>query len=151
MIDDATPLRSKLKKKGSRYGQLDQPYLVALLCAGDLVEDHDIADALLGTTAVRYYPGTQRTEIVRQLEGFWHARKGPQNTRVSAVMTVPRLNWSSIIITEPTIWLNPWSAHPLKAPLPWRTHTITTDGHFTTTEATRSAANVLALPASWPA
>jgi hypothetical protein len=151
LLDDAAPLRSKLKRKGSRYGSLDRAYVVALLCAGDFVEDRDIADALLGSTAIRVNPLTHAADAARQPDGFWHGPRGPQNTRVSAVLTVPQLNWSSAAVVEPTLWLNPWAAHPLPVTLPWRTHQIAPDGHFTTIEATVTAAELLDLPERWPA
>jgi hypothetical protein len=149
-IDDASQLRSKLKRKGTRYGQLDRPYVVALLCAGDFVEDRDIADALLGTTALRFNPYTHETGTVRQLDGFWHGPKGPQNTRVSALITIAQLNWGSAAVVGPTVWLNPWAARPLRASLPWRTYDISSDGHFTETEATVQAHELLDLPETWP-
>jgi hypothetical protein len=60
-LDDATPLRRKLKRKAGRYGALELPNIVALLCAGDFADDKDIADALLGTTAIQYNPSTLAT------------------------------------------------------------------------------------------
>ncbi len=150
-LDDTTPLRSKLKRKAGHYGQLDRSYVIALLCAGDFVEDHDIADALLGSTAVRYSPRTGSLEPVREPNGFWHGANGPQNSRVSAVITVPQLSWSAITAVEPTVWIQPWAAHPLAASLPWRTQHIAADGRIETTEALRSPIDFLALPDRWPA
>ena len=149
ILDDASPLRAKLKRKAGHYGELGRPYVIALLCAGDFVEDHDIADALLGTTAIRYSPDTRNVETVRQPDGFWHGSDGPQNSRVSAVITLPQLHWHTITTTEPTIWIQPWAAHPLKARLPWRTQHIANDGRIKTTQATRSQSELFELPAGW--
>jgi hypothetical protein len=150
VLDDATPLRRKLKRKAGRYDALELPYTVALLCAGDFADDKDIADALLGTTAIQFDPSTLATRAVRQLDGFWHGPNGPQNTSVSTVVTIPQLSWSSITAVEPTVWLNPWAARPLAAALPWRTHDIVQNGHITTREATRSPADLFELPERWP-
>jgi hypothetical protein len=149
-LDDAAPLRRKLKRKAGRYGALELPYVVALLCAGDFADDKDIADALLGTTAIQFNPSTLATRTVRQPDGFWHGPNGPQNTSVSAAVTVPQLSSWSIIAVEPTVWLNPWAARPLTAALPWRTHHIAKDGHINTSEATRTPADLFELPQLWP-
>jgi hypothetical protein len=149
-LDDATPLRRKLKRKAGRYGSLELPYVVALLCAGDFADDKDIADALLGTTAIQYNPSTNETRTVRQPDGFWHGPNGPQNTSVSAVVTVPQLSSWSITAVEPTVWLNPWAVRPLTVALPWRTHNIATDGHIDTSEASRTPADLFELPQLWP-
>ncbi len=117
-LDDATTLRRKLKRKAGRYGALELPYVVALLCAGDFADDKDIADALLGATAIQYNPTTLETRTVRQPDGFWHGPSGPQNTSVSAVVTIPQLSSWSITAVEPTVWLNPWAARSFTAALP---------------------------------
>jgi hypothetical protein len=48
-IEDVAPLRRKLKKKARHYGDLDHPYVIAVLCAGTFVDDADISAALYGT------------------------------------------------------------------------------------------------------
>jgi hypothetical protein len=47
-LDDAKPLRRKLKRKAGLYGKLDLPFAVALLCGGAFADDKDIADAQHG-------------------------------------------------------------------------------------------------------
>ncbi len=150
-LDDATPLRRKLKRKASRYDALELPYVVALLCAGDFAEDKDIVDALLGTTAIQFDRSTLKIRGVRQPDGFWHGPNGPQNTTVSAVVTIPQLSWSSIAAVVPTVWLNPWAARPLTAALPWRTHEIAKNGRISTREATLAPVDLFELPPRWPA
>jgi hypothetical protein len=149
-LDDAKPLRRKLKHKAALYGPLDRPYVIALLCAGDFADDRDIADALLGSAAVQYNLTTRKTISIRQADGFWHGPRGPQNTSVSAVVTVPQLSSSAITVVEPTVWLNPWAARPLVAELPWRTQEIAPDGRITTHDATRTPAELFELPERWP-
>ncbi len=149
-LDDATPLRRKLKTKARHYGRLDLPFVIAVLCAGDFAEDKDVADALFGTTMLRLDPATGRVQTVRNRdEAFWLSPAGPINTGVSAVVTIPRLSTSAIAVSEPTVWLNPWAAKPLTTELPWRT--ISTDGgEVQVREASRSAAEIFDLPAGWP-
>ena len=149
VLEDAVPIRSKLKKKASRYGDMDRPYLVGLLCAGDFADDCDIAAALLGKTLLRFHVASGHAEPVREPDGFWWGPKGPQNTRVSGVLTVPQLNCGSITSVEPTLWLSPWAQRPFTISMPWRTQRITTCGHFELTEATRRAADILPKLA-WP-
>ncbi|HZV75128.1 MAG TPA: hypothetical protein VFF79_15545 [Conexibacter sp.] len=151
LLDDAAPLRAKLKRKAGHYGELDRPYVVGLLCAGDFVEDRDIADALLGSITLRYSPATQEMETVRAPDGFWYGVGGPKNRRVSAVITIPQLSWHALAAAEPTVWVQPWAARPLSVDLPWRTHSINADGRITTTEARCPSAELFALPTGWPA
>jgi hypothetical protein len=36
------------KKAGHGYGLADRPFVIAVLCAGDFVDEHDIAQTLFG-------------------------------------------------------------------------------------------------------
>lgn len=150
-LDDVTPLRRKLKTKARRYGPLELPFVVAVLCAGDFADDRDIADALFGSTMLRIDPATGQAQTIRNTdEAFWLGPDGPMNTGVSAVVTVPQLSASAITAVQPTLWLNPWAARPLTTDLPWRTMSIGGDGTVRTREATRSAAELFDLPERWP-
>jgi hypothetical protein len=149
-LNDAKPLRTNLKGKTGVYGTLDQPFVVALLCAGDFADDKDVADALLGSTGVRYNLATRETSWTREPDGFWHGPRGPQNTSVSAVVTIPQLSSSAITAVEPTVWLNPWATRPFVAQLPWRTQEMAPDGRITTHDAARTPADLFELPERWP-
>lgn len=106
-VNDVRPLRRKIKKKASRYGDLDQPYLLAVLALGDQVRERDVEHALLGAAP--------RDHAV------WHGPGGPCNRRLSGVLVARAL--SSIdpsASVAPSLWLNPWASRPLGLALPWR-------------------------------
>jgi hypothetical protein len=108
-VNDVRPLRRKIKKKASRYGDLDKPYLVAVLALGDAVRERDVEHALLGTGA--------RDHAV------WHGPGGPCNTRLSGVLVARGLrstNPAAAAAALPTLWRNPWALRPLGLALPWR-------------------------------
>jgi hypothetical protein len=150
VIDDAKPLRRKLKRKAGRYGEMELPYVIAVLCAGDFADDKDIADALFGSVSLRFDIRTGRATPVREPDALWIGPKGPQNTRVSAVLTIPQLSWSAIAAVEPTVWLNPWAARPLTAELPWRTKAIAPDGSMGTREPRVTPAALFEISPRWP-
>jgi len=149
-LDDAGPLRSKLKHKATHYGEFDAPYVIAALCVGTFVEDHDVEKALLGDTSYVWDPQQGRLAGLRRPNGLWHRPGKPVNTRVSAVVTIPQLSAASAATAEPTVWINPWAERPIVLEFPWRRQEIAFDGGITTREATTPAAEVLGLPPSWP-
>lgn len=108
-VNDVRPLRRKIKKKASRYGALDMPYLLAVLALGDRVCERDVEHALLGAAP--------RDHAV------WHGPGGPCNTRLSGVL-VGRALWSAdpfaAAVATPALWRNPWASRPLDVALPWR-------------------------------
>jgi hypothetical protein len=104
-VNDVRPLRRKIKKKASRYGALDRPYLLAVLALGDAVREHDVERALLGAG--------DRDHAV------WHGPGGPCNTRLSGVLVVRGLRSTDpTAALVPSMWHNPWALRPLAA-APW--------------------------------
>ena len=108
-VDDVRPLRRKIKKKASRYGDLDRPYLLAVLALGDGVCERDVEHALLG--------GAPHDHAV------WHGPGGPCNTRLSGVLVGRGLRSTDpfgAAAARPELWRNPWASRPLSLALPWR-------------------------------
>lgn len=115
--------KTLIAKAGHGYSLEDRPFVIAALCAGVMVDDNDIAQALFGR--LRYFIGSSASgELDAEFGGggLWVTAGGsPVNTRVSAVLTVTDLAPGSMAIVEPTLWLNPWAAHPLREDaFPWR-------------------------------
>ena len=110
-VNDVRPLRRKIKKKAARYGELDRPYLLAVLALGDAVRERDVEHALLGEGAAG------RDHAV------WHGPGGPCNTRLSGVLVARGLRSTdplSSAAAAPALWQNPWALRPLGLVLPWR-------------------------------
>lgn len=109
-VNDVRPLRRKIKKKAARYGDLDRPYLLAVLALGDAVRERDVEQALLGAS--------------ERDHGVWRGPGGPCNTRLSGVLVARGLRSSdprpAAPVAQPALWRNPWALRPLGLALPWR-------------------------------
>jgi len=108
-VDDVRPLRRKIKKKAARYGDLDKPYVLAVLALGGAVRERDVEQALLGCS--------ERDHAV------WHGPGGACNTRLSGVLVARGLRSTdpfAAASATPALWLNPWASRPLGLALPWR-------------------------------
>jgi hypothetical protein len=152
-LDDVTPLTRVLRKKaGHGYEIADRPFVIAVLCAGDFVDEHDIAQALFGPIEYRVSMQTDRTTGHYLPGGLWHDRRGPRNRHVSAVLTASNLTPSGIAAVEPCLWLNPAASRPLDPlSLPWRRWEIDSTGRPIEQAPTSSAAGIFGLPPRWPA
>jgi hypothetical protein len=113
-VNDVRPLRRKIKKKAARYGELDRPYLLAVLALGDRVSERDVERALLGSGAD---PTAGRCD-----HAVWRGPGGPCNTRLSGVLVARGLRSTDPLARDaaPGLWLNPWALRPLGLALPWR-------------------------------
>jgi hypothetical protein len=110
-VNDVRPLRRKIKKKAARYGDLDKPYLLAVLALGDRVCERDVEHALLGRS--------ERDHAV------WHGPAGPCHTRLSGVLVARGLRSTDpfaaeAVAAQPALWRNPWALLPLGLALQWR-------------------------------
>jgi hypothetical protein len=108
-VNDVRPLRRKIKKKAARYGELNQPYLLAVLALGDRVRACDVEQALLGASP--------RDHAV------WHGPGGPCNRRLSGVLVAQALRSTdpfAAAAAAPVLWRNPWALRPVGLALPWR-------------------------------
>jgi hypothetical protein len=134
-------------KAGHGYELGGRPLVLAVLCAGALVNENDIAQALFGRLA--YSVPAAGTDTTGHFlgGGLWMDRGGkPTNTRVSAVLTVTELTPYSCASAEPVLWLNPAAANPIpRDVLPWRAWEIDERGAFVEHDARRTPAEVLGL------
>jgi hypothetical protein len=147
IVNDVRPLRRKIKKKAARYGELDRPYLLAVLALGDFVSDRDVVHALLGAAAA----GCEAHGRSRHDHAVWIGPGGPCNTRLSGVLVARGLTPARLASTMPTLWENPWALRPLDVELPWRTARFDAAGGAVAFSAAATGADaLLGLAAGWP-
>lgn len=144
--------RKTLDRKGGHYGQLDKPFVVALLGMSSFMEDRDMEQALFGSLAVQYYVNDPGREVkwVRQRDGFWMRGTQPRGTRVSAVLAGTGLMPWCPARGLPRLWLNPWATKPLIVTDPFPTAIVNDRGLMVSTETNVEAHVVLGLPQDWP-
>lgn len=93
---------------------------------------------------------TGEAQPIRDSEMLWLRAGQPCNTRISAVLTLEQLSWSSTTSVGPTLWLNQWAARPLAVGLPFRTVRVGEDGVPQTQEASTSSAALFQRPPGRP-
>ena len=115
MIDAWSPIGNAIKSKGSKYGELDKPLLVAVNLNSFHLEDIDEMQALYGQEQYVYQVGgvDQEPRMERAPNGAWHGKSGPQYTRVSGAWIFNDLRPSSMAMRRQTIYFNPWAKNPL--------------------------------------
>ena len=114
-------IRNAVMRKATRYGKLDQPYMLAINCLDLSAEETDVFNALLGGECMDVVISAERETIcneTRQPTGAFHGPEGPRNTRVSAVLVFLQLNPWSMHAAEPFLIHNPHAKRPLD-PAPW--------------------------------
>ena len=125
--------------------------MIAVLCAGDFIDEHDIAQALFGQIEYRLGTSSGRADGDFQPGGLWHDGRGARYTRVSAVLTASNLTPDAVAAVEPRLWLNPAAAHPIDpSSLPWRRLELDPSGRFVEHPPTMTSAGRWVLPDNGP-
>lgn len=112
---DTTLVLDAVKKKGSRYGELSIPFIVAVGASTAFPDAEDIEMALYGKT-IEYLESPPGTAHERLSDGYWTPSSDGPHSNVTAVLVVDNpapWTWAK---NTPVLWR---SAHPgsLTAPL----------------------------------
>jgi hypothetical protein len=160
IVSAETEIRAALKKKGSRYGDFNVPYVVVVDCKDELTggdrNAESFVDAVFGTVVTRvttFASGGHETKEVRKDDGYWGHIKTPRHQNVSAAILLPKPNlwhlredrWQPLLLKHPS------ATHALSdgfLPLPGFQYGVEKDA-FEKVEGTRLA-DILGLPEPWP-
>jgi hypothetical protein len=112
-VDVASSIKSAIKRKYRRYGELDLPYIFALNVVDPFADGYSLADALFGQEVINLNFDTGERSISRQPNGSWLGPKDWQKTRMSAICVFKRLRPVMMHTVSPTIWHHPFAKNPL--------------------------------------
>ncbi|WP_370325524.1 hypothetical protein [Euzebya sp.] len=151
-VQDDEGIRAALTDKGSAYGSLGAPFVVAVASGSMSLDDDDVLNALYGTEVIElrtFADGTQSTAATRKPDGYWYKGDHWDHRGVSAVLIVKSLHPAFVGKQQHTIWEHPDPEVPVD-PLPiWR-RSLIEDGDMTFVEPERSQAEWFGLGDPWP-
>lgn len=134
-----------LEEKARRYGDLDRPFVIALLANDVFVDEENIAAALYGDPS--FGVDADGNVSFGRAGGLWAGG----GTRVSAVLTARNLVPASIAVVESLLWRAPQATDPLNTQLPFATAAwLTPEGEIAVGDRHQSMRDYFALPADWP-
>jgi hypothetical protein len=156
-ITQITPhqeIRPGLKKKASRYGELDLPYVVAIDCLSMYHREEGVIDALLGEPYVaftRQADGSMKEEHRRRPDGVWYGPPNgqPQNTRMSGVLAFFRIDAWNFVTKNGLFIPNPWASKPAPALNLGTSELTLVNGAYQRSEGS-PVGQLLDMPANWP-
>lgn len=151
LVDAWTPIRNTIKFKGSKYGELDKPLLVAVDVDTYFLDRIDEMQALYGQEQYIFAVDDPSREprLERAPNGVWRGKKGPQYTRVSGAWIFNDLNPYTIASRRHTIYFNPWASLPLPDALKQMPHAFAEGGKMQWKDGI-SLRQVFALQDGWP-
>jgi hypothetical protein len=113
-LTDDVDLKACLERKSKRYGDLDAPYVIAVLERTQFGGDEHRVDALYGSPAVTISLESDETHGFRRGNGFWRSTTAYKNRHVSAVLLCSSLRAWMRPLPLPSLWLHPTADHPFE-------------------------------------
>lgn len=122
-IDDVRPFRKALAKKGSAYGPMNIPFVVAMYTSFVGPDTEDVSGSLYGTpqVAVRFTPdGKIETRPTQAFDGYYHNGTSWLHRNVSGVLVgMDVVPGRGTIRNVPTLWKHPGASHPVECLPMW--------------------------------
>ncbi|WP_286689391.1 MULTISPECIES: hypothetical protein [unclassified Aeromicrobium] len=151
-VHDEDGIRGALADKGSAYGSLNAPFVIAVASSSISLDDHDMLNALYGSEVVEFRThadGTEETATARQPDGYWYRGDRWDHRGVSAVLMVKNLHPAFVGTQQHTIWEHPDPEFAVDGFPLWR-RSIVEDGRMTFVDPERPQAEWFNLGDPWP-
>ncbi|MFO7957231.1 MAG: hypothetical protein R6X33_09020 [Candidatus Brocadiia bacterium] len=142
----APALYRSMSKKATYYGQLRQPFLVAINSMSPwITTDIDMVEALFGRAKAPLVDG----QCPHGADGLWCGPRGPRNRRVSGVIGGTGVVPWSIGRARLCLYYNPFAERPC-ADIPWCLDTCSVCNDALHWEEGATVGELLGLPSDWP-
>ncbi|KRC59125.1 hypothetical protein ASE14_15200 [Agromyces sp. Root81] len=149
-LDDVSVLRGTIRSKGSAYGALDLPLVVAVNVATAFHDEEDTLGALFGTWKIQFEVGDpDSARSVRARDGYWGSPGEWKHRHLAGLLLAHNVAPWRVTQEIPTLWLHPDPIDPVKALGVWRTSRL--DGtHIERLEPYAELGDHFGLPEQWP-
>jgi hypothetical protein len=149
-INDSGALKAALEDKGSAYGDLDAPLIIAVNSFGFSSDEFDVMNALYGSLQVRFSldDPTAPGESTRAPDGYW-ARDSWAHRHVAGVLIGRSVSPYSVSTSAPTLWRHPAASRGIAALPSWRAAEVIGD-RIEYTDPTQPMSELFGLAAEWP-
>jgi hypothetical protein len=124
-------LRRALERKGTKFGRLDSPFIIAVNSLSSWGFDRiDHMQALFGTEQILVERDAPEPQMVRAPNGFWYGPNGSQHTRVSGVLFCQVGPWN-VHSANLRLYHNPWAQYVYEGELTRLPQAIPREGQIT--------------------
>lgn len=148
-------IRDAVSKKGSHYGDLEAPLVVAVNVGRFDLDRIEEMQALFGQERFTFSPYdlSQKPKMDRAPNGLWFGAEGIRYRRISAVMISPDVSPWKVANRNLRLYHNPWAIYPVEGTvctLPQAVPRTTPDGIKMEWQDGTHPREILGLSEGWP-
>lgn len=149
-VDDVTPLRKVLADKGSAYGKMDLPFVIAIITSFVGPDDEDIQDALYGKPQLLVARrGAMVAQTIRTTDGYWYQGTHWGHRNVSAVLIARDVYPGTATRVVSHLWEHPKPTYTIKCLPMWGSVAVDSE-RLSHTGPQQSVCEAFGLPNPWP-
>lgn len=151
MVSTWEAIRDSIVDKGSKYGELPAPFVVAVNVGKFHVDKIDVIQALFGQEQFFVSPGqpSAEPEMERAPNGAWTSAKGPRYRRISAVLISSDVHPWSMAARSARLHHNPWAIQQCVGSICCLPQCIPQGNEMKDIDGTQPR-EILGLPKGWP-
>ncbi|MCC6271516.1 MAG: hypothetical protein IT190_09580 [Microbacteriaceae bacterium] len=152
IVDDITSLRDALSEKGSKYGELGYPLVLAVNIGSGFHDDRDTEQALFGTIGWQLNfdsPESDPLPILTE-QGYWGWPGRPSHTHVAGVLIAEGLHYGGVARYSPTFWPHPHATRKVEPLRSWRVARFDAEETMIHHDSAVRANEYFELPPGWP-
>lgn len=151
MVSPWKAIRDSILAKGSKYGELPAPLVVAVNVGGFPLDKVEVMQALFGQEQyfVPVADPNSEPKMERALNGVWTRPGGPRYRRISAVLISRDVHPWSMAAHSTSLYHNPWATRPCVGPICALPQCIPQGDKMTDVDGTHPR-EILGLPEGWP-
>jgi hypothetical protein len=150
-LDDSGVLRAAIKSKGSAYGELTHPLVVAINQTTAFHDDFDTMNALFGREKIQVHlhDPTREARLIRDTDGYWGHPGRWAHRQVAGMLLGPNIKPWSVGSAQPTYWAHPAPTESITPLNLWRRAVLEID-HVEQMEPAISCRAFFGLSDPWP-
>jgi hypothetical protein len=155
IFDDAQRICKAVRKKASQHDTSDTPYIIAVNCWGDPIDDIDIMEGIFGKEEYTYAVGPDDKIMLegvgRKPNGVFYQMNGLVNTRVSAVFLCCNTSPGELLQNKAVLIHHPKARNPIPIDN-WPTSQFVPDriNSRLVPRPGKTIGEVMKLPEPWP-
>lgn len=120
-IDDITPLKEALSEKGSKYGYLDHPLVIAINTTSGFHDEEDTMQVLYGQIGWRTNvedPQAEATPVLTD-DGYWGRPGRPCHPHVAGLLLAEGMHYGRVGRYAPVFWPHPYTTETIEPLANW--------------------------------
>lgn len=150
IVDTQATIQRAFRRKASRYGNIDAPFVVAINDLSEYWHEEHAYDSLFGREMTVVTRDGDVVDLRRDTSGLFGSAANPRHTRVSGALIVPGVGPWEFARRIPIFIAHPFAKYPAGALFGTCAGHVMSEGELIETVQRPCLGEIFSLPSGWP-